>query len=63
LPGDVNASGSIDIVDALLVAQYYVGLSPSNFIVSNADVTKDGNVDIVDALRIAQYYVGLITGF
>jgi hypothetical protein len=63
ITGDVNGSGSIDIVDALLVAQYYVGLNPAGFIAANADVTKDGSVDIVDALRIAQYYVGLITGF
>jgi alpha-galactosidase len=61
--GDVNSDGSIDIVDALLVAQYYVGTNPSNFNAANADVNKDGSVDIVDALRIAQYYVGLISGF
>jgi aryl-phospho-beta-D-glucosidase BglC (GH1 family) len=61
--GDVNGDGSIDIVDALLVAQYYVGLTPVAFITANADVTKDGAIDIVDALRSAQYYVGLITGF
>jgi endoglucanase len=63
LLGDVNGSGSIDIVDALLVAQYYVGLNPAGFVTANADVTKDGSIDIVDALRIAQYYVGLIAGF
>ncbi len=59
--GDVNSSGSIDIIDALLVAQYYVGLNPSNFNVANADVTRDGSADIVDALRIAQCYVGLVS--
>jgi hypothetical protein len=59
-PGDVNGSGSVDIVDALLVAQYYVGLDPQNFDASLADVNCSGTVDIVDALRIAQYYVGLI---
>ena len=26
--GDVNGSGTIDILDALMVAQYYVGLVP-----------------------------------
>jgi hypothetical protein len=26
LPGDVNSDGNVDIVDALLIAQYYVGL-------------------------------------
>jgi hypothetical protein len=61
--GDVNGSGTIDIVDALLVAQYYVGLNPVNFNSIRADVNKDGKIDIVDALRIAQFYVGLISGF
>jgi pectate disaccharide-lyase len=58
--GDVNHSGSIDIVDSLLVAQYYVGLNPANFYSSEADSNCSGSIDIVDALLIAQYYVGLI---
>jgi alpha-L-arabinofuranosidase len=58
-PGDVNGNGSIDIVDALLVAQYYVGLNPAGFIAANADVNCSGTIDIVDALLVAQYYVGL----
>ena len=61
--GDVNNDSSVDIVDALLVAQFYVGLNPANFDQSKADTDCDGSVDIVDALLIAQYYVGLITGF
>jgi endo-1,4-beta-xylanase len=61
--GDANCSGSIDIVDALLVAQFYVGLSPANYNSCAADVNNSGTADIVDALRIAQYYVGLITSF
>jgi glucuronoarabinoxylan endo-1,4-beta-xylanase len=60
-PGDVNNSGSIDIVDALLIAQYYVGLNPSNFSVSVADTNCSGGVDIVDALLVAQLYVGLLS--
>jgi endoglucanase len=59
--GDANGSGSIDIVDALIVAQYYVGLAPASFQACAADVNKDGSTDIVDALRIAQCYVGLIS--
>ncbi|MBN2533086.1 MAG: glycoside hydrolase family 9 protein [Spirochaetales bacterium] len=60
--GDVNDDGSVDIVDALLVAQYYVGLITS-IDEEIADVNCDGGVDIVDALLIAQYYVGLIDEF
>jgi endoglucanase len=61
--GDVNNNGTIDIVDALMTAQYYVGLNPPGFVYANADVNRDGQITIVDALMIAQYYVGLIPGF
>jgi arabinoxylan arabinofuranohydrolase len=63
LIGDVNSSGTIDIVDALLVAQAYVGLIPSGYNAACADVNCSGGIDIVDALLVAQYYVGLITSF
>jgi non-reducing end alpha-L-arabinofuranosidase len=63
LKGDVNGTGSIDIVDALLVAQYYVGLAPSGFNPACADVNCSGSIDVVDALLIAQRYVGLISVF
>ncbi len=61
--GDVNGNGTVDIADALFIAQYYVGMSPSPFIAANADTSRDGVIDIVDALKVAQYYVGLIPGF
>ncbi|MBN1696733.1 MAG: hypothetical protein JW881_04405 [Spirochaetales bacterium] len=63
LLGDVNDSGSIDIVDALLVAQYYVGSGFVEIDSGLADVDGNGTVNIVDALLIAQYYVGIISEF
>jgi hypothetical protein len=63
LKGDVNGSGVVDIVDGLLIAQYYVGLNPSNFNAALADVNCSNGIDIVDALLIAQKYVGLISNF
>jgi hypothetical protein len=59
--GDVNSSGEIDIVDALIIAQAYVGLNPANYDSSVADVNADDGINIVDALLVAQYYVGLIS--
>jgi len=58
--GDVNSDDSINIVDALLIAQYYVGIIPEVFDQNAADVNADESINIVDALLIAQYYVGLI---
>lgn len=61
--GDVNSDGNTNIVDALLVAQYYVGIEVTNFNDEVADVNCSGAIDIIDALLIAQYYVGLISEF
>ncbi|MBN2441672.1 MAG: hypothetical protein JXJ04_10000 [Spirochaetales bacterium] len=58
--GDVNDDGVIDIVDALLIAQYYVNIITGEFNTANADVNCSGEIDIVDALLVAQLYVGLL---
>ena len=58
--GDVDGDGGADIVDALLIAQYYVDLDPNPFDASVADVNNDGNITITDALLVAQYYVDLV---
>ena len=58
--GDVNSDGTIDIVDALLIVRYYVGLDPPNFDLDAAEVSGDYNINVVDALLVARFYVGLI---
>jgi hypothetical protein len=58
--GDVDGDDSIDIVDALLIARFYVHLNPDGFEECAADVNGDGNVTITDALLVAQCYVNLI---
>lgn len=64
LAGDVNSDNNIDIVDALLIAQYFVGLDPTALTnLDAADVDCENGIDIVDALLISQYYVGIITEF
>lgn len=61
--GDVNGSGRISIVDALMVAKYYVNLETTGFIEEAADVDCSGTILILDALMIAQHYVGTISEF
>ncbi|MBN2736829.1 MAG: hypothetical protein JXR70_07585 [Spirochaetales bacterium] len=61
--GNVNSDDKINIVDALLVAQYYIGLEPENFYPEFADVNCSSNINIVDSLLIAQYYIALISEF
>jgi hypothetical protein len=55
--GDANGDGNINIVDALLVAQYYIN-GTGNINLDAADMNGDGVINIVDALMIAQAAVG-----
>ena len=59
LCGDVDDSGTINILDALIVVQCYVRLidCPSAQV---ADINCDLSINVLDALLIARYYVGLI---
>jgi hypothetical protein len=61
--GDGNNNNTINIVDALLVAQFYVGLNPADFDQAKADTNCDNSITIIDALLIARYYVELISDF
>ena len=60
--GDVNMSGTVDIVDALIVAQYYTNVQKKfQLNPDTADVNRSGTIDIIDALIIAQYSVGIVS--
>ena len=62
--GDANGDGAINHLDAMLIAQYYVGaIADDALTLDAADVNGDGVVNHLDAMLIAQYYVGLITEF
>lgn len=45
--GDVNGDQSINIIDGLLTAQYYVGLNPPTFSQETADVNRDNIVTML----------------
>src|SRR5947199_15651 len=63
--GDVNGDGVVNIGDALIVAQYDVGLRTCGVAPFShpeaCDVNGDGACNIGDALKIAQCDVGLIS--
>lgn len=59
--GDVNASGTITIVDAQQVGRYAAGLSVTNLnaLIQRGDVNGDGRIDLDDATELARYAVSL----
>src|SRR2546422_3882416 len=61
--GDVSGDGIVNIGDALVVAEFDVGLRQCSQLIhpEACDVNGDGACNIDDALRIAQCDVGLIS--
>jgi hypothetical protein len=61
--GDVNGDGVVNVGDALVIAQFDVGLRPCGELAypEACDVNGDGACSIGDALRMAQCDVGLMS--
>lgn len=71
--GDVSCDSVPDLGDALMIAQFSVGLrtlsptcpltDPLTQIAPGGDVNNDGFIDVGDALLVAQCTVGLVNSF
>ena len=62
--GDANEDGVVNYLDAMLIAQYYVGdIGEADLNLEAADVNADGVVNYLDAMMVAQFYVGDIDSF
>ena len=60
MKGDVDGDGVVDLADAVLVINHYVGKPVNKFITKAADVDGDGVIDLADAVRIINFYVGKV---
>ncbi len=59
--GDLNADGSIDILDLMMMTQSIVGTKTLTVTQGKAaDVNADGSVDVFDLMKVAQYICGMI---
>lgn len=59
--GDVNADGSIDILDLMMMTKSIVGTKTLTIMQTKAaDVNVDGVVDVFDLMKVAQYICGMI---
>ena len=58
--GDVDGDGVVDLADAVLVINYYVGKAVNLPVAQAADVDGDGTIDLADAVKIINFYVGKV---
>ena len=62
--GNVNGDEGINVLDAMLVAQYIVGdIGADKINLDAADVNGDEGINVLDAMLIAQFIVGDIDQF
>ena len=55
IKGDADASGTIDIADAVAIVQFILGTPAENFAENLADMNSDNVVDIFDAMLLVNY--------
>jgi hypothetical protein len=60
--GDADGDGKVNVLDAMLTAQYAVG-HDVQINVAAAEVTGDGVINVLDAMTIAQFVVGIVDHF
>ena len=59
LQGDIDGTGTIEIDDAILLAQSILGIVDMEFTLEQADVTQDGVKNLDDAIKIARIALGI----
>lgn len=55
--GDANGDGKVDMVDAILIVNHYLGKPDTYINALAADVNEDGKTDLVDAIATVKLYV------
>ncbi|MDR4988418.1 MAG: S8 family serine peptidase [Bacteroidales bacterium] len=48
--GDANADGVVNVLDVILIANYFINEDISPFCFNNADVNEDGIIDVLDVI-------------
>lgn len=51
--GDANGDGTANVTDYMAIANYILGLNPTNFNVTAADVNGDNDVNVTDYVGVA----------
>ena len=54
IPGDVNCSGSVNVTDIVVTAQYILEMNPDPFDFDAADMNGDGDITVTDIMIIAR---------
>ena len=56
--GDVNHDGTLNITDVVLMVDFILGNTPSNFYSENADFNEDGGINITDVVKLIDAILG-----
>jgi hypothetical protein len=61
IPGDVNGDGTVNILDAITLANAFLATSSSSNWNPNADINGDGVVNILDAIILSNHFLQTAT--
>lgn len=58
VPGDANCDGNVNVLDAVVLINYIVGLNPQPFCFENSDLNNDGVINILDVVGTVNIILG-----
>ncbi len=50
IPGDANGDSVVNVLDVVMISNYFIGQIPDLFCYNNADINSDGNIDVIDII-------------
>lgn len=56
VPGDANNDGLVNVLDVIVMTQFFVGVEPETFCFNNADINQDGVINILDIISVVNIY-------
>ncbi len=57
IPGDANDDGEVNVLDLIVIAQYYTQQDPEPLCFINADVLGNGEVNVLDIIAVAVLFL------
>ena len=58
MPGDANCDGLVNVLDVIVLANYFTGNEPDPFCFENADVNGDGAINVMDIVLTIDIFLG-----
>lgn len=56
-PGDANGDGVVNVLDVVMISNFFVGQENTGFCENNADINNDGIINVIDIIGTVEIFI------